>query len=218
MRTSWRAAVAKRSVEPVRRIGSLGLVFALAATGCQLSEPYLIPRRSLELVTSLQPDMRSRAQVPAVREGDRAPVLIDYRALQMNDAELARTSARHARFYRVQAAARNPLLLVGGVILGMALPHFALGLAVGLDRPSAPGIGDQRVITDVAGGALAMTLAGLHIAAGVVLIGVAERSPRIESSTPQMLNQYLNESPSESRQPETEKGAESESGAAPSEQ
>lgn len=211
MRTSWRAPVAKCSVGPVCRPGPLGLIFALAATGCQLSEPYLIPRRSLELVTSLQPNMRPRAQLPAVREEDKSPVLIDYRALQMNDEELARTSARPARFYRVRAAARNPLLLVGGVVLGMALPHFALGLAVGLDRPSAPGIGsDQRAITDTAGGVLAMTLAGLHIAAGVVLIGLAERSPRIESTTSQMLNQYVNGI--ESPRSESEKGPESEAG------
>lgn len=182
------------------------------ASGCTISEPYLIPRRSLELVTSLQPDMRPRAQVPAVREGDRAPVLIDYRALQMNDEELGRLSARRARFYRVQAAARNPLLLIGGVILGMALPHFAVGLAVGLDKPTGHGPdSDQRAITDAAGGALMLTLSGLHIAAGVLLIGLAERNPRIESTSAAMLNQYLTDPlPTPAPTPEPEQGKEPE--------
>jgi hypothetical protein len=156
--------------------------------GCQLAEPYLVPKRGLELVTNLQPDARSYARVPAVREADRQPVLIDYRALQLTDEDLAKAAARPARFYRVRAAQRHPAFIVGAVILGMALPHFALGLAVGLDKPP---VQDDRAITDKAGGAIMMTLTGLHIAAGVTLMVLGERNPRIEPAESQLLYQYI---------------------------
>jgi hypothetical protein len=169
-----------------------GLVSAALLSGCRLAEPYLVPRRSVELLSSLQPNARPHARVPAIREVDRGPVLIDYRALQWTDAELAQISARRARFYRARVAQRNPLVIVGGVILGMALPHFLLGLSVGLDKPSAR---DERQITDVPGGVLAMTFAGLHLATGILLIGLGERSPRIEPATAQLLYQYMDSAP-----------------------
>lgn len=119
-------------------------------------------------------------------------MLIDYRALQWTDEELAQVHAKRARFYKTRVAQRNPLVIVGGVILGMALPHFLLGLGVGLDKPSAR---DERQISDVAGGTLAMTFAGLHIATGILLIGLGERSPRIEPADTQLLYQYMDSAP-----------------------
>lgn len=181
-----------------RRVTYLGHCLALgaligSAAGCQISEPYLIPRRSVELLSSLQPNARPHAKVPAFREADRGPVLIDYRALQWNDAELAQVNARPARFYKTRAALRNPMVIVGGVLLGMALPHFFLGLGVLLDKPNSSR--DERQISDVPGGAVAMTFAGLHIAAGVVLLGLGLRSPRIEPTTKQLLEQYTDSAP-----------------------
>lgn len=167
----------------------LACLLGLLSGGCRISEPYLIPRRSIELLSSLQPNSRPHAKVPAVRQEDRAPVLIDYRALQINDEELARINAHPARFYRMRAAQRHPLVLIGGVILGMALPHFLVGLAVGLDKPSDR---DERAITDVKGGVLMLTVAGLHIATGITLIGIGERNPRIEPADTQLLYQYMN--------------------------
>jgi hypothetical protein len=172
-----------------------GVILLFAGTtlsGCRLAEPHLVPRRSIELLSSLQPNTRPRAKVPAIRQSDRGPVLIDYRALQINDAELARINAHPAKFYRMHAAQRHPLVLIGGVILGMALPHFLLGLSVGLDNPSPR---DERAITDVPGGVLALTLAGLHLVTGITLIGIGERNPRIEPADPQLLYQYMDSAP-----------------------
>lgn len=161
-------------------------------SGCRIAEPYLIPRRSVELLSSLQPNARPHAKVPAIRAEGRSPVLIDYRALQWTDEELAQVHAKRARFYKTRVAQRNPLVIVGGVFLGMALPHFLLGLGVGLDKPSAR---DERQISDVAGGTLAMTFAGLHIATGILLIGLGGRSPRIEPADTQLLYQYMDSAP-----------------------
>jgi hypothetical protein len=40
-----------------------------------------------------------------------------------------------------------------------------------------------------------MTFAGLHIATGILLIGLGERSPRIEPADPQLLYQYMDSKP-----------------------
>lgn len=168
------------------------LASGITMPGCRLAEPYLVPRRALELLSSLQPNSRPHAKVPAIRQADRGPVLIDYRALQLTDEELQKMNARRARFYRVSAAQRHPFVLIGGVILGMALPHFLLGLSVGLDKPSDR---DERAITDVPGGVIALTLSGLHLATGILLIGLGERSPRIEPADPQLLYQYMDSAP-----------------------
>lgn len=173
-------------------LGALLVALCVGLSGCQISEPYLIPRRSVELLSSLQPNARPHAKVPAIRAADRGPVLIDYRALQWNDVELAQVHAQRARFYKTRAAQRNPLVIVGGVILGMALPHFLLGLSVGLDKPSGR---DERQISDVPGGVLALTFAGLHLATGILLIGLGERSPRIEPADKQLLYQYMDSAP-----------------------
>lgn len=184
---------------------SFFLTLAVASTGCKLAEPYLIPNKSIELWSSLQPDMRPRAQLPAIHEPDRKPVLVEYRALGLSDTEMTQAVARPARFYRVAAARQNPLLIIGGVVLGMALPHLALGLAVGLDKPTAS---EERAISDVAGGALALTLGGLHIAAGAILMIAGEHRPRVIPSEPQLLYQYIEppaSAPSDSESPNLSK-------------
>lgn len=162
--------------------------------GCRLSEPYLVPRRSLELVSSLQPNLRPRAQVPAVRESDRGPALVDYRAFQLTDQELEKLTAQKPGpgFYRIRAAQRNPLLLIGAVVMGMALPHFLLGLSVGLDAPTYK---DSRAISDQAGGAVAMTLVSMHLAAGIGLIAYGETHPRVVPAEPQLIYQYMGPAP-----------------------
>jgi hypothetical protein len=163
------------------------VLLLLPLAGCQLAEPYLVPRKSIELLTSLPADARAHAQVPALHESDRRPVLIDYRALQLSDSELAAVAAQPGRAYRLRAAQRSPLLLVGGVILGMALPHVALGLAVGLDKP--PGV-DGPAITDSRGGVVAMAAAGLHLVVGAVLMGIGAQQPRVEPAPAELLEQY----------------------------
>ena len=52
---------------------------------CSLSESYLVPSKAIELLSSQPIEARPRAQVPALRESDRSPVLIRYRALQWSE-------------------------------------------------------------------------------------------------------------------------------------
>lgn len=167
--------------------GRFGLVLVLA--GCQVAEPYLLPARSVEMLGTLQPDLRPAAQLPAVRERDRAPSLIRRRALGLSDAEFAQATAKKSRFYRVRASERPPMYYVGGVVLGMALPPLLFGLMTGLDPVgrAAP----TRAITDVAGGSLMLTLAGLHLGVGGLLIALGDRRPQVEPADRGLVQQYV---------------------------
>lgn len=164
-------------------VGGLGLI------GCQVSEPYLLPARTVEMLSTLQPDLRPGAQLPAVRERDRAPSLVRRRALGLSEAELAQATAKKSRFYRVRASERPPMYYVGGVVLGMALPPLLIGLMTGLDPVwgSAP----TRAITDVAGGGLMMALAGLHLGAGGLLLALGDRRPQVEPADRGLVQQYV---------------------------
>lgn len=175
-----------------RSLRRWGLALVAMLSGCTLAEPYLIPRRSLDLVTSLQPDLRTTAQLPAVREKDKTPALVRYGALNLDDQELQQTvtrmqgQARPARFVRARAAKQNPLLIAGGVILGMAAPHLALGLALALDKPTT-----DRGWSDQIGGGLTLGLGGAHLGVGALLMFIGEFRPQTENADAALVNQYL---------------------------
>jgi hypothetical protein len=164
-------------------------VLPLLGTGCQVAEPYLMPRRTVEMLNTLQPDLRPDAQLAMVRERDRAPVLVRRRALALSEEELARGTARQSRFYRVRVAERPPLFYVGGITLGMALPYLLTGLMTGLDpvATAAP----TRAITDVAGGAAMLSLSALHIGVGGLLLAIGERRPQVEPADRGLVQQYV---------------------------
>lgn len=174
--------------------GLIFLAHLALFSGCRLADTYLVPRRSFELVSALQPNLRPHAQLPALREADRSPVLVDYRALEMTDRELETLLMRQpaGRSYRARAAVQHPLFIAGGVILGMGLPHLALGLGVMLDKPTPE---ESRAFTDLAGSAVSFTVGGLHIAAGALMMVIGGRKPRIEPATTELVDQYTNPEP-----------------------
>lgn len=170
------------------RLGGL-LAGLLGLAGCQVAEPYLLPARSVEMLGTLQPDLRPDAQLPAVRERDRAPSLVRRRALGLSEAEFAQATARKTRFYRVRASEKPPMYYVGGVVLGAALPPLLIGLMTGLDPVgnAAP----TRGMTDLAGGGVMMALAGLHIGVGGLLLALGDRRPQVETAERGLVQQYV---------------------------
>lgn len=177
------------------RLGPVGSVAValtcpmLLGAGCQVAEPYLMPQRTVEMLNNLQTDLRPGAQLPMVRERDRAPVLVRRRALALSEEELARGTARPSRYYRVRAAERPPLFYVGGITLGMGLPYFLIGLMTGLDPvgSAAP----TRAITDLPGGAVMLSLSALHIGIGGLMIAIGERRPQVEPADRGLVQQYV---------------------------
>lgn len=180
----------------LRAAGQVGIAAAalLGLASCELAEPYLIPTRSLELVTGLQPDLRSSAQLPAVRERDRGAVLVRYGALRMDlvprpiEQTVEQLKAHKTRFLRTRAARQNRLSIIGGVVMGMAAPHLAVGLGLSLDK--GPGE-SARNWQDAAGGGLMFGLGGVHLAVGALLMFMGEFRPQVEPSDPGILYQYL---------------------------
>ena len=173
------------------RVGCpLGWVLAMAlCEGCQVAEPYLMPHRTVEMLSTLQTDLRPGAQLPMVRERDRAPVLVRRQALALSEEEFARATARPSRFFRVRAAERPPLFYVGGITLGMGLPYLLVGMMTGLDPvgSAAP----TRAITDIGGGALMLSLSALHIGVGGLLLAIGERRPQVEPTDRGLVQQYV---------------------------
>ena len=161
----------------------------LLGAGCQVAEPYLMPQRTVEMLNTLQADLRPGAQLPMVRERDRAPVLVRRRALALSEEELARGTARPSRYYRVRAGERPPLFYVGGITLGMGLPYFLIGLMTGLDPvgSAAP----TRAITDLPGGAVMLSLSALHIGIGGLMMAIGERRPQVEPADRGLVQQYV---------------------------
>lgn len=153
---------------------------------CTLAEPYLIPSKAIELVATQPDDSRARAQVPALRQSDRAPVLIRYRALQWSDETLRRAAMTPMKLARVRAAKINPYLMLGGVILGLGVPHLALGMAAALDLP--PG---ETKPADPIGSGVALGLGGLHFFVGGLLMVLGERNPNIEPTDAPLVEAYL---------------------------
>lgn len=174
------------------RGGLCGLAWVGLASlplGCQVAEPYLLPARTIEMLGTLQPDLRPDAQLPAVRERDRAPTLVRRRALGLTEAELAQATAKKSRYYRVRASEKPPMYYAGGVLLGMGLPPLVIGLMTGLDPvgSAAP----TRAITDVAGGGVMLGLAGLHIGVGGLLLALGDRRPQVEPADRGLVQQYV---------------------------
>ena len=167
----------------------VGLLVASLGAGCQVAEPYLMPRRTVEMLTNLQTDLRPDAQLPMVRERDRAPVLVRRRALNLTEDEFARATTRASRFYRVQASDRPPMFYVGGVVLGMALPYLVTGLMTGLDPIGS--VAPTRAITDIAGGATMLSLSVLHLGVGGLLIALGDRRPQVEPADRGLVQQYV---------------------------
>lgn len=165
------------------------LVPVLLGTGCQVAEPYLMPRRTVEMLNTLQTDLRPGAQLPMVRERDRAPVLVRRQGLGLSEQEFAAGTARPSRFYRVRASERPPMFYIGGITLGMALPYLITGLMTGLDPVgnAAP----TRAITDIAGGATMLSLAAVHIGIGGLLLALGERRPQVEPADRGLVQQYV---------------------------
>jgi hypothetical protein len=179
-------------MRPIMRASRAELFVPIAALGlfgCEGTQTLLLPRKSLELVASLQPSARPHARVPAVRERDQSPVLINYKALGWDDNDLAAVRSKRARFYRVQAPARPALYYVGGVTLAMALPHLLLGLGVVLDKA-----GSGFDVQDRTGAATAIVFGGLHVVAGALMLGLYERRPTLQASDSGVLQPYLDES------------------------
>ncbi len=161
-----------------------GLVSFVSA--CSLSESYLIPSKAIELVHSQPPESRQRAQLPALRESDRTAALIRYRALDWTDETLARVAATPMSMARVRAAKVNPLMIAGGTILALGVPHLALGMAAGLDLPSG-----ETKSADPIGMGLGLGLGGLHFFVGGLLMALGERRPNIEPTEPGLVQAYL---------------------------
>lgn len=178
-----------RPIMSASRAGLLGLIAATGLCGCEGTQTLLLPRKSIELVASLQPSARPHARVPAVREREQSPVLLNYKALSWNDEDLEAVRRKPARFYRVKAPTRPALYYVGGVTLAMAAPHLLLGLGVVLDKA-----GSGFDIQDRSGAATAFVLGGLHIVAGALMLGLYERRPTWQATESAVLQPYLDES------------------------
>jgi hypothetical protein len=172
----------------MKRGGFCGFLCGLlgVTASCTLSEPYLIPSKAIELVASQPEDARARAQLPALRQSDRAPVLIRYRALQWSDETLRRVSNTPMKLARVRAAKPNPYMMVGGVILGLGVPHLALGMAAALDLPQG-----ETKPADPIGSGVALGLGGLHFFVGGLLMVLGERNPNIEPTDAPLVEAYL---------------------------
>jgi hypothetical protein len=161
--------------------GLLGLL-----SSCTLSESYLVPSKAIELVHSQPPDSRQRAQLPALRESDRSAALIRYRALEWSGETLNRVAATPMTMARVRVAKVNPLMIAGGTILALSVPHLALGMAAGLDLP--PG---ETKPADPIGMGIGLGLGGLHVFVGGLLMALGERRPNIEPTEPALVKAYL---------------------------
>ena len=156
------------------------------SASCSLSESYLVPSKAIELVSSQSPEQRPRAQLAALRESDRAPVLIRYRALQWSEETLRRAEATPMKLARVRAAKVNPLLIVGGTILALGVPHLTLGMAAALDLPKG-----ETKSADPIGSSVALGIGGLHFFVGGLLMVLGERNPNIEPTEPTLVQAYL---------------------------
>jgi len=153
---------------------------------CSMAERYLVPSKAIELVHSQPPESRERAQVPALRESDRSPVLIRYRALEWSAETLRRAATTPMKMARVRATTVNPFLIVGGTILALALPHFALGMAAALDLPKG-----ETKSSDPIGSSVTMGIGGLHLVIGGALMVLGERNPNIEPTEATLVEAYL---------------------------
>lgn len=161
--------------------GLLGLL-----SSCTLADSYLVPSKAIELVHSQPPESRQRAQLPALRESDRTAALIRYRALEWSGETLDRVVQTPMTMARVRVAKVNPLLMAGGTILALAVPHLAIGMAAGLDLP--PG---ETKSADPIGMGVGLGLGGLHVAIGGLLMALGERRPNIEPAEPALVEAYL---------------------------
>lgn len=141
------------------------------------------------MVSMLEPEVRASSQLPAVRERDRAPTVVRFRGMGLNDREFFAATSVPSRYYRVRVTDRHPLFLAGGVVLGMGLPHLVIGLMTGLDPVGSAAAG--RAITDQAGGATMLALAGLHVAVGAILMAVGDRRPNVEPAERALVQQYV---------------------------
>ena len=158
----------------------------LVLSSCGLSETYLVPSKAIELTYSQPPGSRERAQLPALRQDDRTAVLVRYRALQWDEETLKRAAGSKMTFARVRAAKVNPLLMTGGAILALGVPHFVIGLASALDVPSG-----ETKSADPWGVGVALGLGGLHLFVGGLLMVLGERNPNVEPAEPGLVESYL---------------------------
>ncbi|HMU40071.1 MAG TPA: hypothetical protein PKE31_13770 [Pseudomonadota bacterium] len=166
------------------QLAGAGLLLPLCA--CSLSDSYLVPAKAIELVSSQPPASRQRAQLPALHEKEQTPVLIRYRALNWDDESLRLATSTPMQFARVRAAKTNPLLIAGGVILALGVPHFVVGTMAALDVPK----GEVKT-ADPWGVGVGMGLGGLHFLVGGLLMVLGERNPNIEPTEPGLVQAYL---------------------------
>ncbi|MFO0574930.1 MAG: hypothetical protein U1A78_13150 [Polyangia bacterium] len=166
-------------------LGGLGV---LVASGCSLSEPFLVPRKAAELMTEVPDNARKGALLPALREKDREPVTLRYRHLYLDDPALKKGLGRadEPAFLRVRATKASPFLMVGGVILGMGVAHIGLGVGAAVDQPTS-----QRAYSDGTGALVAMILGGLHLVVGGGLMVYGEKHPTVEPADRALVDPYI---------------------------
>ena len=106
-------------------------------------------------------------------------------ALEWSGETLNRVAATPMTMARVRVAKVNPLMIAGGTILALSVPHLALGMAAGLDLP--PG----SKPADPIGMGIGLGLGGLHVFVGGLLMALGERRPNIEPTEPALVMAYL---------------------------